>query len=161
MGAIFKPEPLSYEDIDGGQGEIRLEQMREFVQDICYPDEPVIYPDDEELPMELVYFAEELERLDGWPSYGKKSDAFKMSAVLSLIDGVYYNSWARDKIAEKLAKSATKPDLVEIMTRVAMPALRRAFGRGRNVRLPGTETGAPGGGGSPAAYAAGCHLPGG
>ncbi len=119
MGTIFKPEPLSWEDIDGGRGEIRLEQMREFAGNVCYPDEPVDYPDDEELPMELVYFAEELERLDGWPSYGKKSDAFKMSAVLSLIDGIYCDSMARDRIAEKLAKSAKKPDLVEVMARVA------------------------------------------
>ena len=119
MGAIFKPEPLSYEDIDGGRGEMRLEEMRWFSENICYHDEPVDYPDDEELPNELVYFAEELSRLDGWPSYNKKSDAFKMSAVISLIDGIYCDSMARDRIAEKLAKSATKPDLVEIMARVA------------------------------------------
>lgn len=60
MGAIFKPEPLSYEDIDGGRGEMRLEEMRWFSENICYHDEPVDYPDDEELPNELVYFAEEL-----------------------------------------------------------------------------------------------------
>lgn len=119
MGAIFKPEPLSWEDIDGGHGELVLEEVRAFVENVCYPDEPVNYPDDEELPNDLVFFAEEWERLDGWPSYGKKSDAFKTAAVLSLIDGAFYHSMARERIAEKLARAATKPDLVEIMTRVS------------------------------------------
>lgn len=42
-----------------------------------------------------------------------------------------------------------------------MQVLRRTLGRGRNLRLPKAETGAAGGGRSAAAYAAGCHLPGG
>ena len=119
MGAIFKPEPLSWEDINGGCGEALLETIRAFIEEFCYIDEPVNFPYDEQLTNDLIFFAEEWERLDGWESYGKKSDAFKTAAVLSLIDGAFFDSMARDRIAEKLAKAATKPDLVEIMTRVA------------------------------------------
>ena len=119
MSAIFKPEPLTWEDIDGGLGEAELEMIRTFINDFCYPDEPVNYPDDEQLPNDLVFFAEEWERLDCWPSYGRKSDAFKTTAVLSLIGGTFYDSMVRDRIIDKLTKAATKPDLVEIMTHVA------------------------------------------
>ncbi len=119
MSAIFKPEPLTWEDIDGGLGEAELEMIRTFINDFCYPDEPVNYPDDEQLPNDLVFFAEEWERLDGWPSYGRKSDAFKTTAVLSLIGGTFYDSMVRDRIVGKLTRAATKPDLVEIMTHVA------------------------------------------
>ena len=119
MSAIFKPEPLTWEDIDGGLGEAELETIRTFINDFCYPDEPVNYPDDEQLPNDLVFFAEEWERLDGWPSYRRKSDAFKITAVLSLIGGTFYDSMVRDRIIDKLTKAATKPDLVEIMTHVA------------------------------------------
>lgn len=119
MGAIFKPEPLSWEDIDGGCGEALLETIRAFIEEFCYTDEPMNFPYDEQLTNDLIFFAEEWERLDGWSSYGKKSDAFKTAAVLSLIDGAFFDSMARDRIADKLARAATKPDLVEIMTRVA------------------------------------------
>ena len=63
MWCIFKPEQLSWEDIDGGRGEL--------------------------------------------------------IAVLSLIDGAFHDSMAADRISEKLTKSATKPDLVKIITHVA------------------------------------------
>lgn len=119
MSAIFKPEPLTWEDIGGGLGEAELETIRTFINDFCYPDEPVNYPDDEQLPNDLVFFAEEWERLDCWPSYRRKSDAFKITAVLSLIGGTFYDSMVRDRIIDKLTKAATKPDLVEIMTHVA------------------------------------------
>ena len=119
MGAIFKPEPLTWEDINGGCGEALLETIRTFIEDVCYTDEPADYPYDEQLTNDLIFFAEEWERLDGWESYGKKSDAFKTAAVLSLIGGAFFDSMAGDRIAEKLTKAATKPNLVEIMTRVA------------------------------------------
>ena len=117
MGVIFQPEPLSWEDIDGGQGERLLEEIRGFISDSCYPEEPARYYD-EDLLNELVFFAEKWERLDGYPAYRKKADAFKTSAVLSLINGAFYDNMARDRIAKKLSRSTTKPDLVEIMTQV-------------------------------------------
>lgn len=119
MSAIFKPEPLTWEDIDGGLGEAELETIRTFINDFCYPDETVNYPDDEQSPNDLVFFAEKWGLLDCWESYGKKSDAFKTAAVLSLIDEAFYDSMVRDRIVGKLTRAATKPDLVEIMTHVA------------------------------------------
>lgn len=117
MGCIFKPEPLSWEDIDGGRGELRQDEIREFISEYCYPDEPADYGDDEELANELVFFAEAWERLDGY--YTSISDSYQTAAVLSLIDGAFYDSMAADRIAEKLTKSATKPELVKIITHVA------------------------------------------
>lgn len=101
MGCIFRPEALSWEDIDGGRGEMTMEAIRNFISEYCYPDEYADYGDDEELPNELVFFAEMWERLDGY--YTPISDSFQTAAVLSL----------------KLTKSATKPDLVRIITHVA------------------------------------------
>lgn len=110
MGCIFRPEALSWEDIDGGRGEMTMEAIRNFISEYCYPDEYADYGDDEELPNELVFFAEMWERLDGY--YTPISDSFQTAAVLSLIDGAFFDSMAADRIAEKLTKSATKPDLV-------------------------------------------------
>ena len=45
-------------------------------------------------------------------------DVYKRQ-VLSLIDGAFHDSVAADRISEKLTKSATKPDLVKIITHVA------------------------------------------
>lgn len=117
MGCIFKPEPLTWEDIDGGRGELRQDEIREFISECCYPDEPADYGDDEELANELVFFAEAWERLDGY--YTSISDSYQTAAVLSLIDGAFSDSMAADRIAEKLTRSATKPDLVKIVTHVA------------------------------------------
>ena len=64
MGCIFRPEALSWEDIDGGRGEMTMEAIRNFISEYCYPDEYADYGDDEELPNELVFFAEMWERLD-------------------------------------------------------------------------------------------------
>lgn len=117
MGCIFRPEALSWEDIDGGRAEMTMEAIRNFISEYCYPDEYADYGDDEELPNELVFFAEMWERLDGY--YTPISDSFQTAAVLSLIDGAFFDSMAADRIAEKLTKSATKPDLVRIITHVA------------------------------------------
>lgn len=117
MSCIFKPEPLTWEDIDGGHGELRQDEIREFISEYCYPDEPADYGDDEELANELVFFAEAWERLDGY--YTSISDSYQTAAVLSLIDGAFSDSMAADRIAEKLTKSATKPELVKIITHVA------------------------------------------
>ena len=117
MGCIFKPEKLTWEDIDGGRGELRQDEIREFISEYCYPDEPADYGDDEELANELVFFAEAWEKLDGY--YTPISDSYQTAAVLSLIDGAFSDSMAADRIAEKLTKSATKPELVKIATHVA------------------------------------------
>lgn len=119
MGCIFKPQELSWEDIDGGCGEMVQEAIREFINEYCYPDEPIDYGDDGELAGELVLFAEAWEKLEGRSWNKAISDFYQTAAVLSLIDGAFYNSMAREEIAEKLTKSATKPDLVEIITHVA------------------------------------------
>lgn len=42
MGCIFKPEALSWEDIDGGRGELTLEAIRNFISEYCYHE--MIYP---------------------------------------------------------------------------------------------------------------------
>lgn len=117
MGCIFRPEALSREDIDGGRGEMTLEAIRNFISEYCYPDERADFGDDEELPNELVFFAEMWEKLDGYCT--PISDSFQTAAVLSLIDGAFFDSMAADRIAERLTKSATKPDLVRIITHVA------------------------------------------
>lgn len=119
MGCIFKPEPLSWEDIDGGRGDLTVEAIREFIAEHCSPDEPVDYGDDGELANELVFFEEAWEKIDGWTAYGKIADTFQTTAVLSLIDGAFYDSMAAERIAGKLEKSATKPELVKIITHVA------------------------------------------
>lgn len=125
MGAIFKPEPLTVEDIGGGRGGTIIEEIRAFIEERCYTDEPVAYYGDDDLQSELVLFAESWEKLEVYPESdfygftGKKSDAFKTMAVLSLINGAFFGEWEREKIAEKLGKSSTKPDLIETMTHVA------------------------------------------
>ena len=43
MGCIFRPEALSWEDIDGGRGEMTMEAIRNFISEYCYPDEYADY----------------------------------------------------------------------------------------------------------------------
>lgn len=119
MGCIFKPEPLSWEDIDGGRGELRQDEIRDFISEYCYANEPIDCDDDGELANELVFFAEAWEKVDGLSPYGEIADTFQTAAVLSLIDGAFYDSMTADRIKEKLSRSATKPDLVKIITHVA------------------------------------------
>lgn len=119
MGCIFKPEELTWDDIDGGRGELIQNEIREFISEYCYPDEPIEYGDGGELANGLVYFAEAWEKLEGQTWNKAISDFYQTAAVLSLIDGAFYSSMAREEIAEKLTKSATKPDLVQIVTHVA------------------------------------------
>lgn len=52
MGCIFRPEALSWEDIDGGRGEMTMEAIRNFISEYCY-DLAVIKP--RELPNGLTY----------------------------------------------------------------------------------------------------------
>ena len=43
MGSIFRPEALSWEDIDGGRGEMTMEAIRNFISEYCYPDSTAPY----------------------------------------------------------------------------------------------------------------------
>ena len=105
MGCILGRKRLSWEDIDGGRGEMTMEAIRNFISEYCYPDERGDFGDDEELPNELVFFAEMWERLDGY--YTPISDSFQTAAVLSLIDGAFrqhgggQNCRKADKIGNK------------------------------------------------------------
>lgn len=40
MGCIFRPEALSWEDIDGGRGEMTMEAIRNFISEYCYVGTP-------------------------------------------------------------------------------------------------------------------------
>ncbi len=117
MNPIFKPTPLSWEDIEGGVGEDLREEISKFVWENCYPDEPKRWDDDEELQTDLVFFAETWEKVDG--SRDEIATPEQTAAILSLIAGAFHGSWVRDKIVEALTKSATKPQLIEIVAHVA------------------------------------------
>lgn len=120
MNPIFKPTALSWEDIEGGLGEVIEEEICNFMWEYCCSDDegnPRSWDSDEELPADLAFFAEAWEKIDG--NRDEIATPEQTAAVLSLIDGSFYGSWARDKIVEALVKSATKPRLVEIVTHVA------------------------------------------
>lgn len=120
MGAIFKPTPIEWADIDGGLGEETKEEINDFIYEYCYGDEdgkPRHWESDEELSNDLQFFMEAWEKIDG--TREEIADSTQTAAILSLINGGFYGSWVRDKITEALVKSATKPRLVEIMTHVA------------------------------------------
>lgn len=120
MNPIFKPTPLSWEDIEGGLGEVEQEAINDFVCEYCQTEEPVKWAGDDELENDLTFFAEAWERVagNGWGS-AEISTPQQTAAVLSLICGAFYHSMARDKIVEALVRSATKPQLVEIVTHVS------------------------------------------
>lgn len=65
MSAIFKPEPIKWEDIEGGLGADELERISNFVWEYCYSDEPKTYDGDEELSTDLVFFSEAWDKIDG------------------------------------------------------------------------------------------------
>ena len=120
MNPIFKPTPLSWEDIEGGFGEVIEEEIGNFMWEYCCPDDegnPRYWDSDEELPTDLAFFAEAWQKIDGIRN--EIADPIQTAAVLSLINGAFYGSWVRDKIVESLVKSATKPRLMEIVTHVA------------------------------------------
>lgn len=117
MGAIFKPQELSWEDIEGGVGESMQEAVREFISEYAYGDYSC--DSDETLIGDIAYLSEEWEKLDGYGIYDGIASAYQTAAVLSLIQGAFGGSWVRERIMEKFSNSATKPRLVEIMTHVA------------------------------------------
>ncbi len=122
MSPIFKPTPLSWEDIEGGLGEDIEAEIANFMYEYCYnasDDEgnPRHWDSDEELQTDLVFFEEAWNKIDG--NRDEIADPVQTAAVLSLIGGAFFDGMARDKIIEALVKSATKPRLVEIVTHVA------------------------------------------
>lgn len=120
MSPIFKPTPISWGDIEGGLGETTEERICDFVWEYCYPDEegnPRRWNSDEELPVDLAFFEEAWDKIAG--NRDEIATPEQTAAVLSLIDGAFFDSMAREKIAEALIKSATKQQLVKIMTHVA------------------------------------------
>lgn len=118
MNPIFKPSPLTWEDIKGGVGENLEAEIGEFICEYCYPEEPRTWGSDDDLENDLVFFSETWERVGGY-GWGNISTPEQTVAVLSLIAGAFYSSMSRDDIVEALVKSATKPRLVEIVTHVA------------------------------------------
>lgn len=120
MNPIFKPTALTWEDIEGGLGEVVEEEICNFVYEYCYEDDEGNlrnWDGDEELQADLAFFAEEWQKIDG--NRDEIATPVQTAAVLSLINGAFFGSWVRDKIVEALVKSATKPRLVEIVTHVA------------------------------------------
>lgn len=120
MSAFFKPTPLTWEDVEGGLGEVIQEAINDFIWEYCQPEEPIKWTDNDELANDLVFFAEAWEQIDGngWSSR-EVSDPRQTAAALSLICGAFYVSHSRDKIVSALVKSATKAELVEILTHVS------------------------------------------
>jgi len=120
MSPIFTPVPISWEDIEGGLGEGIKQEIANFIYEYCYADDegaPRYWDSDEELPTDLAFFEEAWDKIDG--NRDEIANPVQTSAVLSLIKGAFFHSTARDKIAEALMKSATKPQLIEIITHVA------------------------------------------
>lgn len=120
MSAIFKPTPLSWEDIEGGVGETEIERIREFVGEYGYDTEKIPHSDDDEsLANDIVFFSDQWERVDGYSWNTEIADAYQVTAILSLILGSFYDSFAEERIKQKLQNSATKPELVKMITYVA------------------------------------------
>lgn len=120
MNPIFKPTALSWEDIEGGLGEAVEEEVDNFIYKYCYTDDEGNlrnWGGDEELQTDLAFFEEAWEKIDG--NRDEIATPEQTAAILSLINGAFFGSLARDKIVEALVKSATKPRLVEIVTHVA------------------------------------------
>lgn len=120
MGTFFKPTPLTWEDVEGGLGEATQEGINDFVWEYCQNEEFIKWANDEELGNDLTFFTEAWERVAG-NGWGSREIATPQQtvAVLSLICGAFYTSFSREEITSALVKSATKAELVEILTHVA------------------------------------------
>lgn len=70
MGCIFRPEALSWEDIDGGRGEMTMEAIRNFISEYCYPDEYADYGDDRRASMGTSFATRKLQPA-AMPEYPK------------------------------------------------------------------------------------------
>lgn len=119
MNPIFKPTALSWEDIEGGLGESTIEAINHFTWDYCYQDteNPKCWDNDEALQTDLVFFRDAWARVAS--NCNKVAEEEQTAAIVSLIVGAFYDCTARDRIVQALVKSATKPQIVEIMTHVA------------------------------------------
>lgn len=111
--AIFKPQELTWEDIEGGFGERQREEIDAFVSEYCY--EPPQSDSDEELANDLSFFEGTWDQLS---SRQNIADCCQTAGVLSLIKSAFYQSDSRDTIKDALCKSATKLDLIEILVSV-------------------------------------------
>lgn len=110
--AFFKPQRLEWEDIEGGVGERLYDEIYAFASEYGYDEHS--FDSDEDLSGDLAVFADDLCRL-----LNNMYDATQVTAALSLIQGAFYNSCARDKILDALLKSGTKKDIVNVAFDVA------------------------------------------
>lgn len=105
--AFFKPQRLEWEDIEGGVGENTYDEIYEFANKYGYNE--YSFDSDEDLSGDLAVFADDLCRL-----LNDMYDATQVVAALSLIQGAFYTSCARDAILDALLKSGTKKDVVNL-----------------------------------------------
>lgn len=104
---FFKPQRLEWEDIEGGVGENTYDEIYEFANKYGYNE--YSFDSDEDLSGDLAVFADDLCRL-----LNDMYDATQVVAALSLIQGAFYTSCARDAILDALLKSGTKKDVVNL-----------------------------------------------
>lgn len=116
--AVFKPTPLSWEDVEGGEGQDVLYEIDQFVGEYCFPETPLQFRD-EELVNDLAFFGEAWQGLRFDTGRSAVADQKQMVALLALIHGAFYSSYAADELKGKLANSATKMQLVEMLTHVS------------------------------------------
>lgn len=115
---IFRPTPLSWDDVKDGKGEEILQEIEEFISSYCYSDEPLDFGGDEELANDLAFFSETWEYLCYGSGRRFVVDHKQITAILSLIHGAFYTSYAADELKDKLANSAKKTYLIEMLTHV-------------------------------------------
>lgn len=106
--AFFKPKRLEWEDIEGGLGELVFDEIYEFASE--YGCNEHTFDSDEDLSNDLAYFAEDWSKL----LTNSMHDAKQIMAVLSLIHGAFYNSYAKSEILDALLRSGTKKDVVVV-----------------------------------------------
>ena len=109
-GCIFQPQRLTWEDIDGGQGEDIAMNIDDFTA-----NEPTF--DDPER-----YYEGYLDFVEAWEDFTRRfddNDYKKLYAVLSLLKGEYAVSIVYDKLMDSLLKSMTKAELLRFIVRVS------------------------------------------
>lgn len=109
-GCIFQPQELTWEDIDGGQGEDIAMNIDDFTA-----NEPTF--DDRER-----YNEGYLDFVEAWEDFTRRfddNDYKKLYAALSLLKGEYAVSIVYDKLMDSLLKSMTKAELLRFIVRVS------------------------------------------
>ena len=110
MGCIFKPQPLTWDDIDGGLGETIYDRIFNF---ICYePD----FTDDVLNEYQTEYY-DFVEYFDKFRSRYDSNEQ-KICAALSLTANGALTSCAKDDIKKALLKSAKKEELLDLLGEV-------------------------------------------